>query len=511
MTISGLIFFGLFLNLSLVLGLNIPSHNCDKYASYHTNDFGKHIDVIMAPQTGNHSIEWKVIFNDNNTGLPYSLKDQYLGDGESRKAFVSFQNFGTLPNLLRLEINGEVLCSHPSYDASSSVMTRYHRIPRDTEMDEAKYKKWRVPQIPSKSWALRNASGYYINGVLQPEESSSSTPKNIPVAVSALGPAAFLNSTGTYYDGVLQTERSPNVVPRKNIPIAVSALGPAAYLNSTGTYYDGVLQTERSLNFVPRVVGDFDECGREGFATSQIGGEELTRGQYPWLVALYIGRLTVTYKCVGSLISKQTVITAAHCIFNRSPGELWVYLGRHDRSMNTETEAELVGVSSVHTPSQYNGNPVPDADIGLLILSKSIVYTRYIQPLCLWTSDLGIPSNEGDLGAVAGWGVDTNAQKTRFPKSVYVQLVDRDRCRYKMPRAEDFITDRTVCAGNSRGHGPCFGDSGAALIVLRNNRWVIRGVVSLSPRLGVICDLSQYAIYCDVSTYVDWIREHMVV
>ncbi|KAH8337703.1 hypothetical protein KR074_007459, partial [Drosophila pseudoananassae] len=286
-------------------------------------------------------------------------------------------------------------------------------------------------------------------------------------------------------------------------------LGPAAFLNSTGTYYDGVLQTERSPHFVPRVVGDFDECGKEGFATAQIGGEELTRGQYPWLVALYSGQESVTYKCVGSLISKRTVITAAHCIFNRSPGDLWVYLGRHDRSLNTEAEAELVGVSSVHTPPQYNS--VPDADVGLLILTKSIVYTRYIQPLCLWTSDLTIPGNEGELGAVAGWGLDKNAQKTRFPKSVYVQLVDRDRCRYKMPRAEDFITDRTVCAGNSRGHGPCFGDSGAALIVLRNNRWVIRGVVSLSPRLGVICDLSQYAIYCDVSTYTDWIREHMVI
>ncbi|KAH8278756.1 hypothetical protein KR018_008685, partial [Drosophila ironensis] len=220
-------------------------------------------------------------------------------------------------------------------------------------------------------------------------------------------------------------------------------------------------------------------------------------------------RAEVTYKCVGSLISRRTVVTAAHCVFDRKPFDLWVYLGRHDRDLNSEPGAELVGVTSVRTPQQYNGNPLPDTDIGLLVLADSVVYTRYIQPLCLWTREMSVPGNEGDLGAVAGWGVDKTAQKTRFPKIVYVQLVSRDRCRFKLPRAEDFITDRTVCAGNSRAHGPCYGDSGAGLIVLRNNRWVLRGVVSLSPRNGDICDLSQYAIYCDVSTHLDWISDNM--
>lgn len=168
-------------------------------------------------------------------------------------------------------------------------------------------------------------------------------------------------------------------------------------------------------------------------------------------------------------------------------------------------------MTSVLTPSAYEGNPVPDADVGLLVLTSPMVYTKYIRPLCLWSSNMELPPNEGDTGAVAGWGYDRSAQKTRFPKTVSVRLVPRDQCLKEMKRAEDFITRRTVCAGNSESHGPCFGDSGSALIVLRNNRWYVRGVVSLSPRHGEICDLSKYVIYCDVARHIDWVRQNMVM
>ncbi|XP_017046728.1 serine protease gd [Drosophila ficusphila] len=261
---------------------------------------------------------------------------------------------------------------------------------------------------------------------------------------------------------------------------------------------------------VPRVETDYDECGKEGLASLQLGGDLVTRGQYPWLAALYEGTSSVSYKCVVSVISKRTVITAAHCIYGKEAANLWVYLGKHDRFTNPENGASLVSVSTVRTPTQYNGTPIPDSDIGLLVLSEAMVYSRYIQPLCLWTSNMGVPPNEGDTGAVAGWGFDHSAQKTQFPKTVSVRLVSRDQCLREMKRAEDFITARTVCAGNPDSHGPCFGDSGSALIVLRNNRYYIRGVVSLSLRNGTICDLSKYVIYCDVSKHLDWVHQNMV-
>ncbi|KAH8338397.1 hypothetical protein KR059_002357 [Drosophila kikkawai] len=260
----------------------------------------------------------------------------------------------------------------------------------------------------------------------------------------------------------------------------------------------------------PQVRSDFEECGQEGFAATQHGGNLVTRGQYPWLAALLEGTSSINYICVVSVISKRTVITAAHCIYDKPASQLWVYLGRHDRNQKTEDGAKLVSVSNVLTPPQYSGNPLPDSDVGLLVLKHPIWYTRYIRPLCLWSSELPVPPREGDTGSVAGWGYDESGLKTRYPKAVSVRLVPRDQCVTKMKKAQDFITERTVCAGNSESQGPCFGDSGGALIVLRNNRWVMRGIVSLSQSRGENCDLSNYVIYCDVSQHLDWIEQNIV-
>nr|XP_016938543.2 serine protease gd [Drosophila suzukii] len=459
MTIWWLTLLGLCLNLNLGLALQVPQHNCERYFSYYKESDGAYIGVFTAPRAGVNSLEWEVVFNAHGTGQaatvgslqPYPSKDsafEKIRNGERGQVFVRFQNFGDeLPKLIRAEFNDELLCRNDEYDAPSSTMTRRQSMSTSTPITQIS-----APRETAVPRFVQN------------------TPKAAP-RDRVVFQSGFLDLSPP-------SQHSSNPFLNRNIP---------------------------------RIESDFEECGVEGFAPLQIGGDLVTRGQYPWLAALYEGSSTATYKCVVSVISKRTVITAAHCIYGKEANQLWVYLGRHDRNENPENGASLVSVSRVITPSAYEGSPVPDADVGLLVLNAAMEYTKYIQPLCLWSSNMGLPPNEGDSGAVAGWGYDRSAQKTRFPKTVSVRLVPRDQCLKEMKRAEDFITRRTVCAGNSESHGPCFGDSGSALMVLRNNRWYIRGVVSLSPRQGDICDLSKYVIYCDVAKHIDWVRQNMVI
>ncbi|KAH8278378.1 hypothetical protein KR018_001355 [Drosophila ironensis] len=451
MPIAGLTCLGLFLALALGTALEVPQHNCADYFSYYKESSGNYFGLFTAPRAGVRSFDWEVIFNADKTGQSHTV-GSLMPYPSKDQAFDAIHNGERAQVFLRFQDYGNKLPKLIRAELNGELLCR------NNEYDP-----------PSSTMTRRQ---------------QMSTSATIRTKVTNSPPPA--------------QPTSPPPPPTR----------PTQYQFS-GQPWNPFLPAVRPKT-TPRVEGDFDECGKEGFATVQIGGDDVTRGQYPWLAALYVGESQVTYKCVVSLVSRRTVITAAHCIFERKAAELWVYLGRHDRNQNRETGAELVSVSAVRTPSEYATNRLPDTDIGMLILTESVVYTRYIQPLCLWTSDLHVPRNEGDTGAVAGWGYDSTAQKTRYPKTVTVNLVSRDQCRIKMPRAEDFITDRTICAGNSQGHGPCFGDSGAGLIVLRNNRWVLRGVVSLSPRQGEICDLSQYAIYCDVSTYRDWIQTNMV-
>ncbi|XP_022211570.2 phenoloxidase-activating factor 1 [Drosophila obscura] len=270
-------------------------------------------------------------------------------------------------------------------------------------------------------------------------------------------------------------------------------------------------RTRTQATVAPRIEPDLSECGVEGFAPAQAGGEIIAKGRFPWLGALYEDNgPTLKYTCVVSVVSKRTVMTAAHCIHGKKALDIWAYVGRHDRNTHPEPGATLIRASRTITPAQYDGNPIPDSDVGLVVLDTAIVYTNYVRPICLWTARMGLPANEGDVGTVAGWGLDENAVETRYPKAVNVRVITRERCLKEMSRAEDFITPNTMCAGNSNAHGPCLGDSGGGLMIMRNGRWTIRGIVALAPKKGLICDLTQYVIYCDIAKHLTWIESNIV-
>ncbi|KAL7730501.1 hypothetical protein ACLKA6_000504 [Drosophila palustris] len=259
------------------------------------------------------------------------------------------------------------------------------------------------------------------------------------------------------------------------------------------------------------------ECGVEGFSALQIGGQRVSRGQFPWLAALYHdtsldpSTTELTYKCVSTLISARTVITAAHCIYGLTPAQLRVYVGRHDVTVHPEKDATLMAVESVKPHPDFNGNLSPDSDVGLLVLTEPVRFSANVRPICLWSSSSSWDIDDSEKMIVAGWGSDGNsAEPTSLPMRVEVRPVSREECLREMITAKDFLTYRTLCAGNSQGHGPCLGDSGGGLMVLRNNRWVVRGIVSVAQRVGDGCDLSRFAIYCDVAWHLGWIERNIV-
>lgn len=63
----------------------------------------------------------------------------------------------------------------------------------------------------------------------------------------------------------------------------------------------------------------------------------------------------------------------------------------------------------------------------------------------------------------------------------------------------------------TKGTGPCLGDSGGGLYIVRDGRWYLRGIISVSvgnSRLQT-CDVDTYSVYADTSQYLDWIVETM--
>ncbi|EDW68302.2 brain-specific serine protease 4 [Drosophila virilis] len=456
------------LSLRIVLTQSRSPSGC--YSIFRYQQQSDHwIGLLTPPEDGLKSVEWLVRFVSHGTDQngtvssldPYPDKQtalQAMHNGGRAECFVRFDGYVHLvPKVVHIELNGQVLCTASGYAPPSTRMTR--------ELHMA---------VTSQTTQEHRSTGLIHAPITPTPWMATTTEKS----------AASVGSNWGRWDA------NPFLKPLKNnreepIVIVDTRRDPAE-----------------------------EECGLEGYVALQNGGEIVPRGRFPWLAALYLdtnidpNKIQLIYKCVTSLISARTVITAAHCIYSYTPAQLRVYVGRHDTSLHPEKDATLMTVESMRTHPDFVGNVVPDCDVGLLVLAEKVQFSFYVRPICLWSNGMSLDGEEEI--AVAGWGNDANFKPTRFPVAVNVTLVSREMCLSDMLTARDFLTPRALCADNSQGHGPCLGDSGGGLMVLRNGRWYVRGIVSLAQRAGHGCNLSRSVIYSDVASHLSWVERNIV-
>lgn len=67
------------------------------------------------------------------------------------------------------------------------------------------------------------------------------------------------------------------------------------------------------------------------------------------------------------------------------PGDLLVFLGRHNLSSSTEQYWESRKLKDIFVQPEWNriNDDKWDADIAMLVLEKPIAFSNYIQPVCL--------------------------------------------------------------------------------------------------------------------------------
>lgn len=146
---------------------------------------------------------------------------------------------------------------------------------------------------------------------------------------------------------------------------------------------------------VPAMSNLFDfDCGKSKYNLGMIvGGTETKRGQYPFLVALH-HIATERFFCGGSLVSSRHVLTAAHCIQNKDlpaklgASELVVLLGRYNLKSDRELGAVRKEVTEIIShPDWHYFEEKWDADLAILVLMTTVVFSNYIQPVCIPDDD----------------------------------------------------------------------------------------------------------------------------
>ncbi len=198
-----------------------------------------------------------------------------------------------------------------------------------------------------------------------------------------------------------------------------------------------------------------------------VGGTAAPNGKYPFMAALLDksrpGDAFDELFCGGTLIDKDSVLTAAHCLGNPKPDKLEVVIGRTALSQN---RGQLRSVSRRFIHPRYSGNERAEVyDAAVLNLSRPL---KSIKPIKLATAKQNNLEEPAHILTTAGWGVVKQRPgpfdvRTFRMHEVSVPIVSDSRAkRAYQSQGLKYLPSLHVSAGKN-GNGPCFGDSGGPL------------------------------------------------
>merc|ERR1719277_2644853 len=202
-------------------------------------------------------------------------------------------------------------------------------------------------------------------------------------------------------------------------------------------------------------------CGRSSMIGSRIvGGTNAAKGELPWQVGLVSNNGRTPF-CGGTLLSSDTVLTAAHC--KTSVSNFQVVVGEHD--VTRSDGEQRIRPSAWIQHENYNSRTT-NYDFAIVKLASPVAFSDRVNPICLPSSTKNYDSV---LATASGWGD---------------------------------ITAQMICAADSNKDS-CQGDSGGPMVTNEGNHFSIIGVVSW----GYGCaQANAPGVYARVTNQLGWIQ-----
>lgn len=230
-----------------------------------------------------------------------------------------------------------------------------------------------------------------------------------------------------------------------------------------------------------------------------VGGSNASITDIPWQVYFSSGN----YMCGGSIISKQWILTAAHCTQDGDGVAIKV----QDMSVKVGTSTpygssgKWYSVKSYTIHESYNSDGLTD-DIAVLELYDEIDFANAEIIELVSSEDVAAGATDpGVMSLVSGWGL-TAVSPDKFPdqlQKVELPIVSNATAA----SVWGYTPETMLMAGYKNGNkDACSGDSGGPLVVTYNEENKLAGIVSWGSE-----ECNTYGAFTRVSSYLGWIFE----
>ena len=180
--------------------------------------------------------------------------------------------------------------------------------------------------------------------------------------------------------------------------------------------------------------------------------------QWPWMASIQVDNgQGFSHICGGSVIEKNLVLTAAHCVTDQLISQIKVVLGTEDLDLAGPYRTER-NVSEILIHPLYNtGESYYDAAV--LVLNKELDFNEGITPICLPHEAMADGTHRSrELATLTGWGATKpGGSATSKLHRAKMQIFTEEYCNQSRSSMNDQgITESNSTLVPNLFHSPVF-------------------------------------------------------